>query len=635
MPIVTFLPDNVTVEVPQGSLISEAAIRGGIEDLHLPCAGKGTCGRCLVEIVAGETEIISCSHLDDALATAHLVLSCQTKVRGDITVRVRTSHDAAMQVVGDTHLLINEEYLPDKAHLSPQYRTEMFSVPPASIDEHYSDWQRLVREITRDKGERVTVRTHLAMLRKLAESLRAEDGRVTVLLQESDGLLDVLDIHAGRMPFLGTGLAIDIGTTTVAVQLVSLHDGQILANRTSYNAQIRRGADVISRIDYARTPERQAEMRELVLETLNELITGMLDHAGVPADAVHAVFLAANTVMVHLLLGMPARHIREAPYVPTVNPVPMLTAAEVGLALNPQAMVAIAPGVGSYVGGDITAGLLCTDLPRHHDDVFLFMDIGTNGEIVLGNADWMLTCACSAGPAFEGSGIKCGMRATTGAIEYVDITPGGSAVTYDVIGGGKAAGICGSGLISLLGELLVRGIIDQSGRFNTELTTDRLIKLDNRYGFVLEWGAHTENGENLVITEADIENLMRTKAAIYAACALILKNVGLDWSAISRVIIAGGFGRYIQIEDAILIGLLPDLPPQQFTYIGNSSLTGAYLALLSRERREELAQIAGKMTYIDLSSDPTYMDSYMSALFLPHTEMGQFPTVAKRLAANK
>jgi uncharacterized 2Fe-2S/4Fe-4S cluster protein (DUF4445 family) len=283
------------------------------------------------------------------------------------------------------------------------------------------------------------------------------------------------------------------------------------------------------------------------------------------------------------------------------------------------------------VGGDITAGLLCTEIPKNHDEVFLFLDIGTNGEIVLGNADWMVACACSAGPAFEGSGIKCGTRATFGAIEYLEISEDAREVRYDVIGETKPAGICGSGLICLLGELLVRGVVDQSGHFNTEIDTDRIVPHGSSRAFVLEWGKNTESGEDLVITEPDIENLMRTKAAIYGACALILANVGLGWDAISRIYIAGGFGRYIQIEDAVMIGLLPDLPYDRFTYIGNSALTGAYTALLSREHRQLLGEIANKMTYIDLSSDPHYMDAYVSALFLPHTDLAQFPSVANRL----
>jgi uncharacterized 2Fe-2S/4Fe-4S cluster protein (DUF4445 family) len=627
---IQFLPADIELKVMPGTLISDAAVMAGIEDLHLPCGGKGTCGRCLVEVVSGNPEQTSTTHLDAALAGKHLVMACQTKVDQDLVIRIPEQREAAMRVVGDSHLLVGEEYLPDRNSLSSLYRTETLTVPPVSVEEHYSDWQRLTREIEKRLGP-ATLTTDVWVLRSLAEALRANNGQVTVLLQEDDSGYHVWNVEARQGPMAVYGVAIDIGTTTIAVQLVDLQNGQILSSRTSYNAQISRGADVITRIDYARNPKRQFELRELVLDTINMLIDEVSEDLGMQAVEIRAAFIVGNTTMIHLLLGLPPKYVRESPYVPTVNTVPTLSVADIGLKIHSQAAVAFAPGVGSYVGGDITAGLLCTELSKNSDEVFLYLDIGTNGEIVLGNADWMVACACSAGPAFEGSGIKCGMRATAGAIEYIEISDGAADVRYDVIGHSQPVGICGSGLICLLGELLVHGVIDQSGRFNTDLKTDRLIKQGSASAFVLEWADKTSEGVDLVITEPDIENLMRTKAAIYAACSLILKNVGLDWDAISRIYIAGGFGRYIQVEDAILIGLLPDLPYDRFTYIGNSALTGAYIALLSREHRQLLSAIAAKMTYIDLSSDPRYMDSYMSALFLPHTDMGQFPSVAKRI----
>jgi uncharacterized 2Fe-2S/4Fe-4S cluster protein (DUF4445 family) len=584
MPSVQFLPASVTVEVPAGTLIHEAAIRAGLHDLELPCGGAGTCGQCLVEV------------------SERLVMACQTHVSRDITVRVPENRDVAMQVVGDSHFLAGEDVLPERGTLTPLYRLARVAIPPASIEEHYSDWKRLAREL----GEDVTA--PLKVLRGLAAALREEDGRVTVALEGSR----VVEVEPGWPARRALAVPLDSGTTTLAAQLVDLEDGRVLSTGTLYTLQIRRGADVLTRIAYARTPERLEELRGMVLETINTLV----GETGADAAEIRAAYVAGNTTMVHLLLGLEPRYIRESPYVPTVNPVPPLTAREVGIAIHPDAIVEIAPGVGSYVGGDITAGLLSTDIPANRNDVFLFLDIGTNGEIVIGNADWMVACACSAGPAFEGSGIQCGMRATAGAIEQVEIGAGGE-VRYRVIGGEKPAGICGSGLISLLGEMFARGIVDRSGR------------LHSGRAFTVAPASETATGEDLLITVPDLENLVRTKAAIYAACARILENVGLDWEALARVYIAGGFGRYIQVADAIRIGMLPDLPHGRFTYIGNSSLTGAYIALLSRPHRERLAEIANKMTYVDLGSDPRYMDSYVKAMFLPHTDLERFPSVAR------
>ncbi len=626
---VQFLPSGAAVEVAIGSLIHEAAAAAGATDLHMPCGAKGTCGKCLVEVVSGETESTGHTSFDKALAGKHLVMACQTRVMSNLVVRVLRKHDAAMQVVGDSQMLISEEFIPEGNEISPLARLVQVTVPPASIEEHYSDWRRLVRELGADTNPT----TSIEVLRNLAECVRADNGRVTVEIQAavSTSGYKVAGIRPGHAEASLYGVAIDIGTTTIACQLVRLSDGAIIASRTTYNAQISRGADVISRIDFARNADRQAELRSLVLGSVNQIIGECCAEAGLGAGQVRAAFVAGNTTMIHLLLGLEPKYIRESPYVPTANPVPALSADEVGLAIWPQGVVCFAPGVGSYVGGDITSGLICTDIPTDHENIYLFMDIGTNGEIVLGNADWMVGCACSAGPAFEGSGIKCGMRATDGAIEYVDISDDLKDVRCDIIGGGKASGICGSGLICLLGEMLVKGVVDQSGRFNTDLDTDWFTKIDGTWAFVVEKGENTADGSEIVITEADIENLMRTKAAIYAACALILKNVGLDWSAVGKVIIAGGFGRYIQVKDAITIGLLPDLPFDKFTYIGNSSLTGAYISLLSKPARESLDLLAGSMTYVDLSSEPAYMDSYLAAMFLPHTNLQEFPTVAEAL----
>jgi uncharacterized 2Fe-2S/4Fe-4S cluster protein (DUF4445 family) len=622
MPSVQFLPAGVVVEVPAGTPISEAAERAGLVNLELPCGGQGNCGQCLVEIV------------DGAPGGNALVLACQTKVESDLVVRLPEGNDTAMRVVGDSHFLVGEDVLPDRDSLAPLFRVVRLTIPPASIEEHYSDWKRLTRELARTEPG-AAVQADLRLLRELAEAVREQDGKVTIGISGSGATPRIEEIRPGHVEIRAFGLAIDIGTTTVAAQLVDLDNGRVLATATSYNHQIRRGSDVISRIDYARNPERQAELRELVLHTINSLIAGITDQSGVNAQDVRAAFVAGNTTMIHLLLGLPPRYIRETPYVPTVNPVPALPAAEVGLNIRPDATVEFAPGVGSYVGGDITAGLLCTDLLTDSESVFLFLDIGTNGEIVIGNADWLVACACSAGPAFEGAGIKCGMRAAAGAIEQIEIGKGGRDVKYQVIGGGEPDGVCGSGLICLIGELFRRGLIDAAGRFNPDPGNPRLVRSGQQMAFLIERGEHTRGGDDLVITEADIENLIRTKAAIYAACSLVLANVGLDWKAIGRVYIAGGFGRYIRVSEAILIGMLPDLPHGRFSYIGNSALTGAYIALLSREHRDKLAETASRMTYLDLSSDPRYMDSYVKAMFLPHTELAQFPSVQQILNSER
>ena len=331
--------------------------------------------------------------------------------------------------------------------------------------------------------------------------------------------------------------------------------------------------------------------------------------------------------MTYLLLNMDPGNIRKDPYAANLNRTRLAASRNLGLKMNPEAMVLCAPAVGGYVGGDITAGLLCTPLLRDADKVSLFIDVGTNGELVLGNRDWMLTCACSAGPAFEGSGTKCGMPAAAGAIERIGLDNG--SVAYTVIGGGKPRGLCGSGLVDLLSGLFLQGYIDRGGKLSEERTAARLVETERGAGFLIEKAERSYWEKDLIITENDIANLIRTKGAVFSACSLLLKNVGLAFENLDAVYIAGGFGQYLNIENAISIGLFPDLPRERFHYLGNSSLLGAYLVLISDKNRDMVNETAGRMTYLELNTEPDYMNEYTGSLFLPHTDMDLFPSVKR------
>jgi uncharacterized 2Fe-2S/4Fe-4S cluster protein (DUF4445 family) len=547
-----------------------------------------------------------------------------------MVLRVPDPGVASLRVVTETHLLLDEAALPEPGETTPPVSAVMLQVPPATVETGYGDLERLALALAPWRGGPLTegLRCSLSLLRRIPELLRADDGRVTALVADEGDAVRLVDLLPGADPTAHLGAACDLGTTTVALHLVDLASGEILATRSAYNRQASQGADVITRIDYARKPGHLEELRQLALTTINGLLAQACEAAGRELGRIHCFTMAGNTTMVHLLLGLPPSHIREAPYVPVTNGPPTLTARDVGLLGHPEARVLFAPGVGSYVGGDISAGLLATRAARSDEGVFLFMDIGTNGEIALGTDDWMVTCACSAGPAFEGSGIRCGMRATEGAIERVSLSPDGETVTYDVVGNGRPCGICGSGLVSLLGELLCRGIVDRGGHLLPESGCSRVVAAGATLGFLVEGSGNTASGADLVLTEPDIENLIRSKAAIYAGCDLLLEKVGLTWESVASVVIAGGFGRFLDVERAILLGLLPDLPLSRFHYVGNSSLAGAYLMLLSGEMRREVVRLAAGMTYVDLGSEPGYMDRYVGALFLPHTDLGRFPTVA-------
>ncbi len=629
MPLVSFQPSGKSINAKAGSNLLEAAGAAGVE-ITASCGGKGTCGKCIVRIASGDVESNSLGILTaDELADAY-VLACRTTI-SDTPLTVEVPEQTGRKggkftSAAEDSGLIRQELFPRNWQYNPLAVKWCVSVAEPELEDGLSDLDRLTLAIQKDWGKDEIVYS-FEVIRKVADTIREDAGNVTVTMIREPGRSHIIGIEAGNKTENHYGIAVDIGTTTVAVQLVYLPDGSITGTRTDYNDQIGCGLDIISRINYAAKKGNLEELRKRVLTTINKLIAKLVSIHHVKPDDIYNAVISGNTTMIHLLLGLNPEYIRLEPYTPTILRAPYFTAAEVGIDINPQSWVYLSPGVGSYVGGDITAGVLCTDLATPGEELSLFIDIGTNGEIVIGNCDFIMTCACSAGPAFEGGGIKCGMRAALGAIEMVDIDPETAGARYQTIGDVKPKGICGSGMISLLAKLLLAGWIDPAGKLDRSRESE-FIRVEGRSAYYLIVPAdESDTGKEIVINEVDFENIIRTKAAIYSACSLILDQVGMSFADLSTVYIAGGFGRFLDLEMSISIGLLPDLDRSIFKYIGNSSLTGTCMVLMSQEFREKQLDIASRMTYIDLSSDPGYMDKYMSALFLPHTDSSLFPSV--------
>jgi len=439
-----------------------------------------------------------------------------------------------------------------------------------------------------------------------------------------------LDIKPASKKKRSYGLACDIGTSTVAIHVVELKSGKIVGTAGGFNQQIKCGEDVISRIEYARKPGCLLELHQLIIKTINLLLKKALEGTTITASEIHYMVVSGNPTMIHLFLESDPTNIRHEPYVPIFKQAPAPGSQDLGLDIHPEGRVFYAPDVGSYVGGDITAGLLCTPVLRETDKISLFIDAGTNGELVIGNKDWLMTCACSIGPAFEGNGTSCGMPALPGAIEKIAIDPENN-IEYRVIGGTKPKGVCGSGLVDLLAEMFFQGYINRQGKFTNNIKQEKIVEFEDTKGFLIEREENSFWGKDLYITENDISHLIRSKAAVFSACSLLLKHLGIDFSKIHAVYIAGGFGHYLNLRNAIRIGLLPDLDEERFNYIGNSSLFGAYLILLNEANRDMVQKLAKKMTYIELNTEPGYMFEYMGALFLPHTDLQLFPSVEKIL----
>jgi len=585
---VTFLPDNKTVEISEDAFLLEGARLAGVF-IETPCGGKGTCQKCRVKITV------------DGVASDVLICQtkvCQTRVGGK-PVTVELSRTASAGEGQFENFEDPSKYLPTTGEAF--LKKVNLQIPLPTLLDGLSDADRFSKTFLKTVNCK-SIDLPLAVLAVLPEKLREANGEIQVHYFVENDIARVVDISRGK----AYGIAVDIGTTTVALWLVDLENKKILAARTAYNDQIECGLDVISRINYAK--KSLSDLRSRILKTINKLIEEIITVASKDADIspcrILNVSLSGNTTMIHLLLGIVPEYIRLFPYTPAVFLPQVYPAAQVGIAVCESAPVIFAPAVGSYVGGDITSGLLCTGLAADSDKLILFIDIGTNGEIVLGNREFIFACACSAGPAFEGGGIKHGVRAGVGAIERVVIDESGRPQIY-TIGGAPPIGICGSGIISAVAEFFRKGIIDSAGKF------------------VEEKGEYELCG-GITISETDIDNLIRAKGAIFSACQTLLASVGLSFEDVDSFCVAGGFGRFLDLEDAIAIGLLPRLGDDKLSFLGNTSVIGAYLTLISEERRAKEHELAGKITYVDLSNEHQYMDYYTAALFLPHTDRKLF-----------
>jgi len=623
---VEFQPFGVQINVSPGTSLLDAC-RTARVPLNAACGGKGTCGNCVVKVIEGTTTIKPSIFLPENLREQGFILACQTSIEDDLTVQLPEFEELSLKIVSDMRSLRDQkENLIADFTLSPLVEKLSLTLPPSTLDAKYSDLKILETEIKKAKPLDA-VHCEYSVVKKLARTVREKEGRVEVILFRDGLSWTILDVvpHSSHKNLLG--IACDIGTTTVVLQVIDLETGNILGSASSYNQQIRCGEDIISRINYAQEPERLEELHEAIISTINNLLEKA---SGGAASDIYFASLTGNTTMIHLLLGLDPRYIREEPYVPTLNRVPILRARDLRLNTNAEARVHCAPSVGSYVGGDILAGLLCTPIVSQVEKISVFVDIGTNGELVLGNKEWLMSCACSAGPAFEGGGTRCGMPATTGAIDKLKIGEDG-VVEYRVIGGDKPKGVCGSGLIDLLAELFVHGFVDRHGKLNAEKVGDRIVNKEAGKGFLVEKSTRTFWGKDLFITENDIANLIRTKGAVFSACALLLKNAGLSFDQIESFYIAGGFGQNLDVENAVRIGLLPDLERTKFHYLGNTSLMGAHLILLSEKNRERVNELEKMTTYLELNTEAGYFNEYTGALFLPHTKKELFPSVERLL----
>jgi len=636
---VHFLPDDVKVTVPEGENLLNVAANAGVY-IHAFCGGEGVCGKCKIQIDQGEVDATQATQLKSEEIEQGFRLACQSKVVTDLVVKIPETirkDGKKLKRKPKTTRSISARSLDDLIgtwDVDPLVEKRFFSLKKPTIEDNVSDLQRLTRAINKGCPEcRAPSYDHPELLRELPFIMRKADWEITSILLRGKRVEEpdrIIAVESGNTEASLYGLALDIGTTTVCGVLIDLNTGEVLGDASEYNGQIQYGEDVISRIIYSQRPGGLAALQERVAHTINNVIEKLCKKFSIMSHDISYIMAAGNTIMSHLLLGLDPKYVREAPYTPTCNQYPVTRASSIGINAHPSVRFFLYPSVASYVGGDIISGVHACQMHKSQE-LTLFIDIGTNGEIVIGNQEWMVCAACSAGPAFEGGGIKHGMRATGGAIENFHIEP----VTLDpmivTINHAKPQGICGSGLISIVAELLEAGVIDQQGKFNHTLDHPRIREGHDGYEYVLAWAKDSALEEDISITEVDFDNLMRAKGAMYAGYQTLLESVSMTFSDLDRVILAGNFGNYIDLEQAICIGLLPDIDRDKFYYLGNASLLGAQISLTDQKRFLERNVVSKLMTNMELSENPNFMNHYVASLFLPHTDMSLFPTVKTKL----
>ncbi len=645
------MPADYKVDAVQGDILLDIAMDAGVH-INAACGGEGACGKCRVIIQSGEVTSKENSAISPEDYERGYRLACQTRIKGDVEVFVPEESQLDKTAVkgararehAGRHIVSQEiEKLVGGAWYNPALKKFFVELQPPTLDDNASDLSRLLRALKQQHNlENISI--DFLLLKGLSRALREAKWKVTVTIVQTrmESQLGEHQMRGSRRPKMISvepgdttdkhySVVMDIGTTSLWGQLLDLNSRQTLAEASAYNPQISYGDDVITRIVHSQKPGGREKLQQVVVEGLNSIIDQLVEKSGVQREYISHITAAGNTVMTHLLVGLDPKYIRETPYTPIANFIPPVRAIRVGLNVSDFVYLYTFPLVASYVGGDIVSGVLSSGMYQRQE-LTLYIDIGTNGEIVVGNADWLMTASCSAGPAFEGGGLRCGMRATAGAIERFHINPDTlepMIVTIDKV---KAKGICGSGAINILAEFLETGVLDQNGKFNRTCSTKRIREGQDGFEYVLAYKEETGAEEDVVITEADIDNLIRAKAAMFAGYQCLLAKLDLTFKDLEKVIIAGAFGDFIDLDKAITIGLLPEIPKDRYIFIGNGSLLGAKLISLSNELLDDGERIARKMTNIELSEDSSFMDKYMAGMFLPHTDGTLFPGVSQRIS---
>jgi len=647
---IKILPKGEEIITKKNKSLLEALIENGI-NIYADCGGQGSCGRCKIKVISGEYDTEESYLVSFEEKQKNIVLACQTFPKTDIILElVEELQFGYIKTIEESVSLCLQsekeslEFLLKKQDLdlNPVVKFINLKLQKPTLEKPISDFENLLSHLSKVISEIKISLNDFEILQKLPIQIRDYNWKCGVVVGEDiaenfdsksirQNNYEILQILPCKEDKKFYGIALDIGTTTVSGSLISLNSFNTIVTKSTFNQQIVYGEDIITRIIYSEKEEGLKNLNQKVINTINQIIDSICFEKRILFKDIYTAVVAGNTTMIHILFNIPPKYIRIEPYTPAISFIPSLNAKEVGFNISHYGKIYSLPLVSSYIGGDTVAGIIATGIDLT-EDISVLLDLGTNGEIVLGNKDFLVSAACSCGPAFEGVGMVSGMRATIGAIEDIEFKDG--EIKYKVIGNTKPIGICGSGLIDIPAELFKARIIDRSGKFMRDNKIYSKYIRENENGeleFVIVKKEFTANNRDIVITESDIQNILRSKGAIFHGLHTLAKYLSLTFEDIKRLYIAGGFGCFLDINKAKILGLLPDIDERKFVIAGNTSLAGAKMYLVSKQARKRAYEVAKKMTYVDLSSLPMYMNEYTSSLFIPHTDFSLFPNVSKML----
>jgi len=622
--MIVFQPHGKRIEAAKGETLLEAASNAGV-NINSICGGEGLCGKCRVIVQEGGKNLSLPTEAEKrALSKEDLKngfrLACQAKIKREGLIVIEVPPESQ---IDRQRLLLRG--LEKRVKPQPMVRKLEIHLKEPSLLDVVADVDRLLEAVKSETGSKVKM--DYEAMRKVPHVLRRGEWRVSVVLWRNE---EIISVNLDFSPNL-YGFAVDIGTTKLAGYLVDLNTGRIMATASMMNPQIVYGEDVITRIKFASENEENLEvLNQSVIEGINNLINEACKKAGISQCKIYDMTVAGNTAMHHIFLGIPPNYVALMPYTAALQSAVDVKARELGIKINPGAYVHALPAIAGFVGGDAVADILATQIYRA-DEISMLIDIGTNTEIALGNVEQLVACSCASGPAFEGAHIKHGMRAISGAIEHVWIDPDTFEVGYKTIEDERPRGLCGSGIIDAVAEMLKTGLIDSSGRFVTERDTPRLRRNGNSVEFVIAWKDETSVAHDIVVTQSDIREIQLAKAAIYTGASILMKHRKIQPNDIQKIYLAGAFGNYVDPQNAKIVGMYPDVPLERVEFVGNTAGSGARMTLLSADERERAEDLAKKIEYVELGADPNFQNEFLSATYLPHRESERFPSVMAML----